>query len=156
MKCDPEVFWESVIKTQWAFQGVWAEYSHAPGQPVVLNGRYALTTPESVSPQRIFHVFPRQSPKFLSCSFMVLQRAALTHSPPPRLFLNQGHGLYSQKRQKQETVGKAVWIWHNSSSSSSSSQTQKRPTDRTDRAQEVVHPVVEDKILSVFSLRMFT
>lgn len=99
-------------------------------QPVVFNSRYALTTTESVSPQRIFHVFPRQSPKFLSCSFMVLQRAALTHSPPPWFFLNQGYGLYSQKRQKQETGGGAVWIWHNSSS-----QTQKRPTDRTDRAQ---------------------
>ncbi len=125
-KCDPEVFWESVTKAAQAFQGVWAEQSHVPA--LVLNDRYGFTTTKHVSPHRISHVSPCQSPKFLSCSFIVLQHTALT---PPHLHCSlwiKDMALDSQKTQQQET-GKAVWIWQNSSSLTSA-QAQRRTTQR--------------------------
>lgn len=97
----------------------WTGASASPGVKWQIR---SFTSPKSVSPHRIFHVFPCQSPKFLSCSFIVLQHTALTPSHPQPL--NQGHGSRFPEKRSDRKRGKAVWIWPNSSSLTSA-QTQR-------------------------------
>ncbi len=148
-KCDPEVIWDSVTKAVWAFQGVWAEPSYVPA--LLLNDGYVLATTKYVSPQRMFYISLWQSPKFLSCSFIVFQHTA-TYSRPPLLQpLNQGHGTWFPENTATGN-GKSCLNLKELLLPDFCTNTKENNTDKTDWVQilnltEVANSVRVDKIL---------
>ena len=123
-KCDPEVFWESVIKAAFEHFKV-SELNRA----MASHERYAFTTSKYVSPHWIFHVSPCQVSQI---PFLLIHGVATSRPeslPPPPQLLNQGHGtLFSGI----VATGNGEKLFEFGSTPPSCTDTDENNTDRTD------------------------